>query len=33
MNTELLNKIDTALQELIASGDVQKILDKYIKAE
>jgi polar amino acid transport system substrate-binding protein len=32
-NTELLNKIDTALQELIASGDVQKILDKYIKAE
>ena len=32
-NTELLEKIDTALQELIASGDVQKILDKYIKAE
>lgn len=32
-NTELLEKIDTALGELIASGDVQKILDKYITAE
>ncbi len=32
-NTELLGKIDTALGELIDSGEVQKILDKYIKAE
>lgn len=32
-NTELRDKINTALEELIASGDVQKILDKYIKAE
>ena len=32
-NTELLNNIDSVLQELIDSGEVQKILDKYIKAE
>lgn len=31
-NTELLGKIDTALQELIQDGTVQSILDKYIKA-
>jgi len=32
-NTELLEKIDAALKELIESGEVQKIIDKYIKAE
>lgn len=32
-NAELLDKINTALNELIASGDVQAILDKYIKAD
>jgi ABC-type amino acid transport substrate-binding protein len=32
-NTELLSKIDAALKELIDSGEVQKIIDKYIKAE
>ena len=32
-NAELRDKINTALEELIASGDVQTILDKYIKAE
>ncbi len=32
-NTELLEKVDAALQELIASGEVQAILDKYIKAD
>ena len=32
-NTELLDKINTALEELIASGDVQTIIDKYIKAD
>ena len=32
-NTELFNKIETALQELIKSGEVQKVIDKYIKAE
>ncbi len=32
-NNDLLQKIDGALQELIASGEVQKIIDKYIKAE
>jgi len=32
-NTELLNKIEAALQELIKSGEVQKVIDKYIKAE
>ncbi|MBQ1544880.1 MAG: transporter substrate-binding domain-containing protein [Clostridia bacterium] len=31
-NTELNNKINTALQELIADGTVQSILDKYITA-
>ncbi len=30
---ELRDKIDAALQELIASGDVQVIVDKYIKAD
>jgi len=29
-NTELLNKVDEALRELIADGTVQKIIDKYI---
>ena len=32
-NTALRDAIDTALQELIADGTVQTILDKYIKAE
>lgn len=32
-NTELLNKVNTALAELIADGTVQKIVDKYITAE
>lgn len=32
-NTELLNAINTALNELIADGTVQKIMDKYISAE
>lgn len=32
-NTELLEKVDTALQELIADGTVQQIVDKYIPAE
>lgn len=32
-NTELLNSIDAALQELIADGTVQSILDKYISAD
>jgi ABC-type amino acid transport substrate-binding protein len=32
-NPELLSKIDAALQELIDSGEVQKIIDKYIKAD
>jgi polar amino acid transport system substrate-binding protein len=32
-NTELLDKINTALDELIASGDVQAIIDKYINAD
>lgn len=32
-NTELLNKVDGALQELIADGTVQQIVDKYIPAE
>ena len=30
-NTELLNKINTALSELIADGKVKEIVDKYIK--
>jgi len=29
-NTELLEQVDKALQELIADGTVQKIIDKYI---
>ena len=32
-NDELLNDINTALEELIADGTVQSILDKYITAE
>ena len=32
-NTELLEQINGALQELIADGTVQAILDKYIAAE
>ena len=32
-NEELLTKINTALEELIADGTVQSIIDKYIPAE
>ena len=32
-NTELLEKINKALDELIADGTVKKIIDKYIPAE
>lgn len=32
-NEDLLNKINSALEELIADGTVQQILDKYITAE
>lgn len=32
-NEDLLEKVNTALQELIADGTVQSILDKYIAAE
>lgn len=32
-NTELLNKVNTALKELIADGTVKSIIDKYIPAE
>jgi ABC-type amino acid transport substrate-binding protein len=32
-NTELRDQVNQALQELIADGTVQSILDKYIKAE
>ena len=32
-NTELQEKVNTALKELIADGSVQKIIDKYIPAE
>ena len=32
-NTELKDKVDAALQELIADGSVQEIVDKYIPAE
>ena len=32
-NTELLDKINKALAELTADGTVQKIIDKYIKAD
>ena len=31
-NTALLNALNTALNELIADGTVQSILDKYISA-
>ena len=32
-NTELQEKVNTALKELIADGSVQKVIDKYIPAE
>ena len=32
-NTELLEKVDGALKELIADGTVQSIIDKYIKVD
>ena len=32
-NEALLNAIDTALQELIADGTVEEIMNKYITAE
>ncbi len=32
-NTELKDKVDGALKELIADGSVQKVIDKYIPAE
>ncbi len=32
-NTELLDKVNTALKELIADGTVQSIIDKYIPSE
>ena len=32
-NTELLNAVNKALEELTADGTVQKIIDKYITAE
>ncbi len=32
-NPELLEKVNNALEELIADGTVQKIVDKYISAE
>ena len=32
-NTEMINKVNGALKELIADGTVQKIIDKYIKAD
>ena len=32
-NTELFEKVDGALQELIADGTVQEIVDRYINAE
>ncbi len=31
-NTELLNKLNTAIDELIADGTVQRIIEKYIPA-
>ena len=31
-NTELKEKVNAALKELIADGSVQKIIDKYINA-
>ena len=30
-NTELLEKIDKALEEMISDGAMQEIIDKYIK--
>lgn len=30
-NTELLNKVNTALKELTDAGEIKKIVDKYIK--
>ncbi len=32
-NTELLDKVNAALEELIADGSVKAIVDKYIKAQ
>jgi len=32
-NEDLMNKVNAALEELIADGTVQKIVDKYISAE
>ncbi len=32
-NTEMIDKVNGALKELIADGTVQKIIDKYIKAD
>ncbi len=32
-NPELMEAVNTALEELIADGTIQEILDKYIKAE
>ncbi len=32
-NTELLEKVNGALKELIADGTVKAIIDKYIPAE
>ena len=32
-NTELMDKVNGALEELIADGTVQKIVDKYINAD
>ncbi|WP_347130165.1 transporter substrate-binding domain-containing protein, partial [Neglectibacter timonensis] len=32
-NTELLEKVDKALAELIEDGTVQKIVDKYITSD
>ena len=32
-NTELFEAVNDALEELIADGTVQKIIDKYISAE
>lgn len=32
-NEELYNKVNAALEELLADGSVQKIIDKYISAE
>lgn len=32
-NTELLDQVNTALEELIADGTVQSIIDKYISTE